>query len=366
MFLLAVGLWMQVHAGAGVQPGLPTVGTRLDSATHVTPGTASPLPVSVAARRFDLALSTDPETVTVGQHFTVTIRARVPASLVSTVQFPAGIDPSRSTLTTSVGDVKQHAVTRDGAVEMTATYTLAAWDIGSVPIGLADLVIGTTHIDLATPPIFVRSVLPADSTTRLAAVPRAPRALFPLLVIARQIARRVVRRVEQDRRFLGMLYIALGLLVIGALLWVLWGRARRQRAAMAQIEWAEREFERIERLRLVEQGKPELHAILMTEVVRQFLIRQYPTVHASATTSELVAALRLESTIPAARTLQLFERIDLLKFAGLNTEATSALTVGAEDRALVYEIEARRQVERAEHEARQATAVQSPVTGDAA
>jgi hypothetical protein len=84
-----------------------------------------------------------------------------------------------------------------------------------------------------------------------------------------------------------------------------------------------------------------LHSILMTNVVRNYLVRKFPSIRASATTREVVSALRSESLIPADRTLTLFERVDLLKFAQDRIQQADAKSVGAESRAVVHEIVAR-------------------------
>jgi hypothetical protein len=322
-----------------------------------------------AAKRFGFALTVSPETVTVGQHFTVTVRVHVPVALQSAIQFPEGIDTLtqnvNTSVTTGIHTGQRHDAIAGGFVDATQAYQLAAWDVGEVPIGLADLVIGQTHVALATRPIFVRSVLPKDSIAKLRAQPKAPRPLFRLIVIVRRVAQRAVQR----HRLLAAL---IALIVIALLVW--WVRSRRHRKAAELIDWAKwakQEFQRIEAMHLLEKGEPERHAILMTNVLRESLIHQFPTVRASATTRELAAVLQRESLIPAERTLQLFERVDMFKFAGLDSELVEAQTIGREDQAIVDEIEVRRQAElaaqaAAEQAAKQAAATAKKVTKGAA
>lgn len=348
--VLAGSLWLQAQAGAQAAPG----GAPADlprNARQDSVAVAPTMSAAEAASRFGLTLTTSPETLTVGQHFSVTVRVHVPIALQSTIQFPTDVDTSTQIVTTSVGIGLRHDSIAGGFVNATQTYQLAAWDIGVVPIGLADLVIGQTHIPLAARTVFVRSVLPKDSIARLRAQPKEPRGLFRLIVTVR----RAVRQAVKDHRVI----FALIALMVG-LLALLWVRSRRRRQAAALIDWAKwakQEFQRIEAMHLLEKGEPERHAILMTNVLRESLIHQFPAVRASATTRELAAVLQRESLIPAERTLQLFERVDLFKFAGLNSEVVEARTIGLEDEAIVDEIEVRRQAELAAREAaRQAAA----------
>ena len=348
MFALAVGVWIQAQLGTpatqGGAPADPQTSTRPDSVAA-----AQPLPATVAASRFGLTLTTRPETVTVGQHFTVTVRVHVPASLAATIQLPAGVDTSTQDVTTSLGTGIRHDTPAGDFVDVTETYRLAAWDVGAVPIRLADLVIGQTHVPLVPHSIFVRSILPKDSVARLSAQPRVPRPLFRLIVIVR----RVVGQTLRDHWLISTLVA----LLVAALLVLLWVRSRRRHEAAMLVDWAQwakREFERIEAMHLLEKGEPELHAILMTNVLRESLIHQFPAVRASATTRELAAVLQRESLIPAERTLQLFARVDLFKFAGLDSETAEARTIGFEDQAIVDEIEVRRQAELAARAAREA------------
>jgi hypothetical protein len=156
-----------------------------------------------------------------------------------------------------------------------------------------------------------------------------------------------------------VIFALFALIVASLLVLVVWARSRRHRKAAALIDWAKwakHEFQRIEAMHLLEKGEPERYAILMTNVLRESLIHQFPTVRASATTLELAAVLQRESLIPAERTLQLFERVDMFKFAGLDSEVVEAQTIGLEDQGIVDEIEVRRQAELAARAAQEAAA----------
>jgi hypothetical protein len=303
-----------------------------------------------ATSRFGLTITTSPDTVTVGEHFTVTVRVRVPVALKSMIEFPADIDMSTQNATSSVGVGLRHDSIAGGFVDATQTYQLAAWDVGAVPIGLADLVIDETRIPLADRTIAVRSVLPEATVAKLRAEPKPPRELFSLMTAVGRMLRQAVK----DHPVIAAL---VALIVVGLLV-LAWMRWRRQAAALIDwAKWAKQEFQRIEAMRLLEKGESERHAILMTNILRESLVHQFPAVLASATTRELAAVLQRESLIPAERTLQLFERVDLFKFARHKSEVTEARSIGVEDYAIVDEIEARRQAEIAAREAeRQAVA----------
>jgi hypothetical protein len=320
---------------------------------------APAMSIKDAARQFGLTLTTLPETVTVGQHFTVTVGVHVPAALQSAIRFPAGVDTVArnvyTSATTSLSTGARHDSVVGGFVTATETYQLVAWDVGMVPIGLADLVIGQTHINLAGQPIFVRSVLPKDSVAKLKAQPKEPRALFSLIVIVRRVVHRAIQRHQVISAIIALIVL------IGIVLLVLWRRSRRRSKDAVLIDWAKwakQEFQRIEAMHLLEKGEPERYAILMTNVLRESLIHQFPTVRASATTRELVTVLQRESLIPAERTLKLFERVDMFKFAGLDSEVVEAQSIGHEDQAIIDEIEVRRQAEIAAREAAEQAAAQ--------
>ena len=118
------------------------------------------------------------DTVTVGDVVRLTVRIRAPHG--ATINFPAAVD--------SLGPVQslEPPTVRDGADTATAadriaTYRLAAWDIGRQPIKLGDVLVqtddGERRVALDLPSLFVRSVLPADTTLRI------PKPARPLLAL---------------------------------------------------------------------------------------------------------------------------------------------------------------------------------------
>jgi hypothetical protein len=134
--------------------------------------------------------------------------------------------------------------------------------------------------------------------------------------------------------------IALAVLLLLAVLYALWRWWQRRRAAPISAEaWAEREFRRVEALHLLESSHPEQHAILMIDVVREYLHRQLYTIRRSSTTKQIAAVLRSEPRVPYDRVLTLFERADLLKFAHQTISRSDAKATGVEARAVVEVIE---------------------------
>ncbi len=286
MFLVAVGVWLQVQAG--VQMG-----------TLVRP-----------------------ETVTVGQHFAAVVHVRAPRG--SMIEAPPAPDSMGAVAAAAAPGRRD--VTGADYVDATLTYVLAAWDVGAQQLGLGDVLVRTSagerRIPLSTLRVFVRSVLPADTTLRK---PKPARPGIP-------------EPFALSHRWLVWALIALAVLLLVWLLWLAWRRRRGRQTTEDQLVWAEREFRRVEAMHLLEHGRTEQHAVLMAEVLRGYLVRQFARVHRSATTHELVNPLRGESAIPADRVLSLFERVDLLKFAGALVSSIDADAIGAESRALALQI----------------------------
>jgi hypothetical protein len=278
-----------------------------------------------------------PETVTVGDRFTVQVRVRAPRG--SVVTFPEGPD-SGATVEATDPRVVQRAA--DGTAEdLTATYHLVAWDTGAVALGLGDVVVAGTAgraIPLAASRIVVASVLPPDTALH---VPKPPRdivaarpPLWPWIVLA-------------------LLVLAL----IALLAWWLWRRRRRGRAAGPGVdpyEVAEREFARIEGLGLLEAGERGRFVALVVEVLRDYLAARLPDAALSLTSAELVRALRARPEVPAQRLASLLYEADLVKFARrpVTDERAHELAGGA--REVVREVERRVEAARAAAEARAA------------
>jgi hypothetical protein len=118
------------------RPALRGAAACVAAALAVATATAGGQPPG--ALRVQAGVTVTPDTVTVGDPFVVQVRVAAPAG--ATVEFPAGpdsagavalLDPRRD----------QAARGRDGGVDVTATYRVAAWDVGVLPLGLGDVVV---------------------------------------------------------------------------------------------------------------------------------------------------------------------------------------------------------------------------------
>jgi hypothetical protein len=116
---------------------------------------------------------------------------------------------------------------------------------------------------------------------------------------------------------------------------------------------AERDFDRIERLRLPDAGEPGRHAALMTDVARRYLAARIPTAPLALTSGELLAAVRGLPAVPYDRLQRLLAAVDPVKFGAAPIRADAARVMGADARAIV----------RAEHERATAMAAAATATG---
>jgi hypothetical protein len=241
------------------------------------------------------------------------------------VNFPTGLD--------SVAPVQalEPPAVRDGSdssvVDRLAVYRLAAWDIGRQPITLGDIVVRGTgaerHIPVGAPSIFVQSVLPADSALR---VPKPARPLID----------------QSLPRWWLWALIAAAAVLLALLLW--WWLRRRRRAAPVVIEdplaRAEREFARVEALRLIEAGERGRHVALMVDVLRDYVAARFDAAPLALTSSELTRALHREPMVPLERLSRLLDEADLIKFARRVVTRERAAELGREARVLVRGIDA--------------------------
>ena len=262
----------------------------------------------------------EPQTVTVGDPFQVIVRVRAPRG--SVIEFPQAIDSGLKVESLDPVSVQPGRDTL--SVEQTATYRVAAWDIGKQPIRFADIVV-RQGADVRRLPfdaslsVDVSSVLPADSAQR---VPKAPRALF-----------------EFGPPWWLWIIVALVAAAIIAMLW--WWRTRRQRPAPAAPDAfaiAQREFARIEALELIASGERGQHVALITDVLRDYLSREISSARSALTTGELALALRGDRRVPLPRLVSRLLDVDLVKFAGASVSGERAASIGAEARAIVESV----------------------------
>ena len=276
------------------------------------------------APRVQMGVAVQPETVTVGDPFRVTVRVRAPAG--ATIEFPAAPDSGGAVEALETARIEDEVVA--GAVERRAIYRLVAWDVGRVAIGLPDVVVrlpdGTQRAPLGDVAVQVRSVLPQDSALRVPKPPRPP--------IATPVP------------WWAWAAIALAALALLALLVWLWRRLRRRRGrgpalVVTPYDAAQREFARIEGLGLVDAGERGRYAALMADVLREYLAGRIAGARLSLTSRELVAAVRDRESVPAARLEPLLREVDEVKFARRPISAERAREVGREARSIVADVE---------------------------
>ena len=286
---------------------------------QAAPAPARPAPASVptvGATRVGVELSHD--TVTVGTPFVVSVRVRAP--LGAQIAFPAGPDTSGV-----VQPLDPRAVMATGdtaAVDQTARYRLAAWDVGpqQIALGAVEVRAGAEVRRIVLDPLTVEvaSVLPADSTER---VPKAARPIYTF----------------GKPWWLPWLLALLAAAIVGLLLW--WWLRRRRRpqpvAVLDPLAEAERRFAQIDELHLVDAGERGRHVALSVEVVREYLARRLPAAAASLTSRELLHAIGRDRRVPADRLSALLHEADLVKFARRPVTADRARELGQESRAIV-------------------------------
>jgi hypothetical protein len=286
------------------------------------PAQRSPAAAQQPAVAVQMGYTVEPDTVTVGDPFRLIVRVRAP--LGASVAFPAGPDSGAAV---EALDPRQEQQGPDStSLEVTAGWRLAAWDTGDQLLRLGDIVVRADgrerRIPLSALKVHVRSVLPADTTLR---IPKPQRALF-----------------EFGRPWWHWLLAILAAIGIIGLLWWWWYRRRKRRKGEVEDPFveAESEFERIERLGLVEAGERGRYVALMVEVLRTYLARRIPEAHQALTTSELLISVRESPTVPVNRLALVLADADLVKFARRATTAERARELGAEARGIVGAIHA--------------------------
>lgn len=266
--------------------------------------------------RLQGGVTVTPETVRIGDPFTVSVRVRAPAG--ATIDFPKSPD---SSATVEPLDPLQITIAPDSmAVDQTARYRLAAWRTGKYRIDFPDVVvrqdIGNRRVEISGVVVTVVSVLPKDSTNLQ---PKPQRSVF-------------------DFGLPWWVWALLALLAIAIFLLVYWlWRRRRQQPKVLESPYviAEREFDRIEALGLLDAGERVRHVALMVEVLRDYLAAVVKGASNSQTSSELTAAMRRAGVGVSARTGALLSEVDLVKFARRSVTADRGDSFGKEARAIV-------------------------------
>jgi len=259
-----------------------------------------------------------PDTVRIGDPFRVTVGVSAPRG--ATIEFAKALDSTASVQSLDPVAVRSSADTT--ASEQYADYRVAAWDVGSQPIRIADVIVRLNgverHIPITGSAVFVRSILPADSAQR---VPKPPRALF------------------ETTQFPWWLWalIAAAIVAVGLLLWWWIRRRRRPRPAVVVDPFAraESEFQRIEALALLEAGERGRYVTLMIEVLRDYLAARYSEAALSLTSTELQRCVGSLPFIPQERLTRLLTEADLIKFARRPVSSERARELGREARSIV-------------------------------
>jgi len=261
----------------------------------------------------------DRDSVRVGDVVTLMVRVRAPRG--ATINFPSAVD--------SLGPVQslEPPTVRDGSdtldyTDRVATYRLAAWDIGTLPIRLGEVLVQTDdderRVQLTLPSLIVRGVLPADTTLR---IPKPARPMLP---------------VRAPIPWWWWLAAALAIIAIGLGIW--WWRRRRAGALPPPGDPygdAEHAFDRIEKLRLVDAGEPGRHAALMTDVLRRYLAARVEHASLAHTSGELLAAVHGAPGVSHDRLQRLVVALDPIKFGRAPVTPNEARMLGNEAREIV-------------------------------
>jgi hypothetical protein len=282
-------------------------------------------PAAGARASSRVAVRIEPDTVRIGEPFVVTLR--VQAAKTATVVFPAG--PDSGGAVEALDPRAQASAPGASSADFTATYRLAAWDLGRQPITFAPAVVhrpGTDEsVTFGDLTILVTPTTPADAAHR---IPRAARALFAL-----------------PRSWWPAWEIAAAALAILVILWLIarwWRRRPRHDAPSADpLADAMRDFGALERLGLLDAGEPGRYVALGTGIARTYLVRRLAPAAIAFTSAELVDALAEDRRVPRARLEALLVESDRVKFARDALSAAEARALGADARRLVEEVEQR-------------------------
>jgi hypothetical protein len=283
-----------------------------------TPSAQSPqslLPVQMGYR-------VNPDTVLIGQPFNLFIKVLAPKGV--RFEFPLGPD------TTAQNGVRPIELRGEKIVSMlgdtaVVLYHVVAWDVGIQPLRFPDVRISfqgqERSLTLGGASVFVKSVLPADTSLR---IPKPPRPLIVLPAINWLL-------------WLGLLAAAIAVVLLW---WVWWRWRHRPKPPVDPYAHAEEEFARIEARHLLEDGRYTEYFTEMVDVTREYLAARVPGVRRSDTTSELLRAMKpregVESVLP-----RLLEKADLVKFARADIALAEARDAGRDLVAIVDSVEAR-------------------------
>ena len=277
--------------------------------------------VQTAPSPVQLGIAVRPETVTVGTQFIVAARLRAPEG--ASIEWPSAPDTSETIEIVSSRMIDSSSDSL--ATEETARWRLTAWDTGTVTILFDDAVVRAPdleqHVTLRAR-VYVRSVLPADTALQ---VPKPTRDILA----------------AKPPWWRWILIAVAAAALISLLLW--WYLRRRRRkpppAPVNALQYAEKEFARVERMGLLEAGERGRFVALMVEVLRDYFALRVPGASSSLTSTELVQYLKSRPQLPVQRLGTLLTEVDLVKFARRAVTAERARELGHEARAIVRDAE---------------------------
>ena len=275
----------------------------------------------IAPPPVQLGITVRPETVTVGTQFIVVARLRAPEG--ASIEWPTAPDTSETVEIVSSRMID--SASDSLATEETARWRLTAWDTGAVTILFDDAVVRATDVERLVPlrtRVYVRSVLPADTALH---VPKPTRDILA----------------AQPPWWRWIVIALAAVALISLLLW--WYLRRRRRkpppAPVDALQYAEKEFARVERMGLLEAGERGRFVALMVEVVRDYFALRVPGAASSLTSTELVQYLKSRPELPVQRLGNLLAEVDLVKFARRAVTAERARELGHEARVIVRDVE---------------------------
>ena len=279
-----------------------------------------------------------PDTVTVGDPFTIMVRVRVPVAAL--VRWPA-LDDTSAKIALRAPMQRRDGPSDVSGREEIAEFEVAAWDTGRVTTKwppVAVIVGGdTVNVSLAEAGVVVRSVLSADTTEH---VPRPAKPVF-----------------EQEVPWWQRWWLAaLVLAALAALAYLLWSRRRPVALSasgprLGPYEHAMHAFDRLDRLALSDAGEHGRASVLAIDILRGYLSARMPMTSRAQTSAELLASVGDDTRIPLTRLIQLLVRTDAVKFARRRVTHDEARAMTSEARVLVESVEEVERVRRAHAEA---------------
>lgn len=269
-----------------------------------------------------------PDTVTVGDPFTVTARVRVPVG--ARVEWPS-VNDTAATIAPRAPMVRRDGASDSLMRDEIAEYQVAAWDTGQLatewPAALVIVGDDTVPVRLADARVYVRSVLSADTAEH---VPRPAKPPFAQVVP------------WWERWWPALVALA-------ALALLVWWRLRRRTAivttpsapVLGAYERAMAAFDRLERLALSEAGEHGRSVTLAVDIVRSYLLSRSPRTSLAQTSTELLASVSEDVRVPKASLVSLLVGVDAVKYARQPLDAAEARALVANARALVQQVEQR-------------------------